>query len=444
MATSSCPLPEVEEALKPYIRSRQETQRIRQAIAGYIQEQLGPEHGPVTPISLASAYALPNDIDASSGKAIGIYRQYFQALAAHRRAQLEYESVKADLEHLRADADERKANAVHEPTDGARSYVKYLKQRKQNERLIIVRAALTKLVEDEETSTQVDVKQAVKDQLGPPPDAPTSAIETDLDTKIDEMVFNLKKELVVAKSKLEETNAAKEHGEASTAGLNVSPEVETLALLKVRDGLISWMETELSKVAPEGDASELGDDSQEAGADDLDVNGQTAVHALYDQYISSREALVESLEALSKEYQPPEAPSHQRTSSTQSSIKFSGTDPKPLTSTELLSYLPHLLQSSRDEGALLQQTSHLRRQLNLSSSEVKNSIQRLAGESQMVAPDTTDMGAWRKAAAESTASTSSFIEEQIDEGEKSVRHTREVLVAMQAKKTALGRVKGTM
>jgi hypothetical protein len=75
---------------------------------------------------------------------------------------------------------------------------------------------------------------------------------------------------------------------------------------------------------------------------------------------------------------------------------------------------------------------------------VKNTVQRLAGESQMVGPEITDIEAWRRAAQESTANTAKIVNEQVGQGEDSVQKTRKLLVALQAKRTALNQVKETM
>ena len=62
----------------------------------------------------------------------------------------------------------------------------------------------------------------------------------------------------------------------------------------------------------------------------------------------------------------------------------------------------------------------------------------------MVAPEITDMEAWRKAAEESSTMTAHIVKEQIGQGEDSVRKTRKVLLAMQTKRSALEHVKGTL
>jgi hypothetical protein len=117
---------------------------------------------------------------------------------------------------------------------------------------------------------------------------------------------------------------------------------------------------------------------------------------------------------------------------------------KSLSSADLLPFMPALVQSARDEAYLLQQTTFLRRQLTLASSETKKMVQRLAGESHLVAPDAGDVDAWGNAAEDSSSKTETFINEQIESGTGSIQTSKVVLANLMAKKTALAHLKGAM
>ena len=171
---------------------------------------------------------------------------------------------------------------------------------------------------------------------------------------------------------------------------------------------------------------------------------QAQVQDLYERYISSRQSLLESVESL-KEELPQDIPlvASDDSPAAQSPTK-AGAKETHLTASHLLAFLPSLIQTTRDEASVLQQTAFLRKQVNLSSSETKKTVQRLAGESHLVAPDTVDIGAWGLATTESTETTGSVVQQQVEIGKGSIASAREVLATMQAKRSAIEHIKGTM
>jgi hypothetical protein len=439
MASSSCPIPQVEEALRPYIRSRQDVLQIRQTINNSLQEKVG---GDVTITQLTASSCNPSSKELSGTvQSSGLHKKFLEALAAHRRAQTTYAAAKSDLEQLKKSAKDDRLNPKPRDNTSLKTYVSSIRQKKQQDRLDVVQRALTKLDDLESHPAKLDIKSTVKERLGLPPDAPQLGMDQDqMSSQIEELTSLLKKAVLQAKTDLD---AAKHDGEVSQQRVeqlgNVPVAVRLFAFQSAREELIQWIESELVKVSDDESGDSPEDDHGEVGYSRQEV--QLQVQDLYERYVLSRQGLVESVEAVSSEA-PKEAPIVIANEATGQSPTRAGATPSQLTASQLLSFLPSLMQTSRDEAALLQQTAFLRKQLNIASSETKQTIQRLAGESHLAPPDASAVNAWDKATREHTDKTRSFVLDQVKTGKDSISHARETLATLQAKRSALEHLKG--
>lgn len=99
----SCPIPQVEDALSPYIHTRQETHRIRQTLTEYLKKQLQDDSE--QPLSHLSLTCPPPSLKANTTSipSEGLYKQYLEALAAHQRAQERYAAIKEEIHELNDD-----------------------------------------------------------------------------------------------------------------------------------------------------------------------------------------------------------------------------------------------------------------------------------------------------------------------------------------------------
>jgi hypothetical protein len=461
MSRPPCPIPQVEDALSPYIHTRQETTRIRQSLTEYLKRHIQDEQ-PLSHLSLtcpppslkATATSIPSD---------GLYKQYLEALAAHQRAQERYATIKDEIhelhdEHVRTQARQSSAST----NDSVREYIQLLRQRRQHRKLEIIQDGVTRLVDSESNPVHVDLKASVKEKLGDPPHPPMASLDqSDAEAKVEELTFRLKKELLVARSRLEDAKTAKITAEAerSMEPPTLQEKVETLR--KARDELILWVEGELTKIpeadpdVSQADISFQSDEAQSSAEEISDEELASRVEDLYHRYNVAREKLIANVEAnmavsspqATETTSPPaEPPRHQRTrtrTNTGGLSRTSNPDPDRL-ATKLLPYLPLLLSTQTSSTSLQAQTSHLRRQLTLSSAETSKTIQRLAGESYLVPQDATSMNAWAKAAEESGAKTNEAVLEQVQAGEASVERAKIVLGVLKGRKDALESIKGDL
>ncbi|TLD25830.1 hypothetical protein E2P81_ATG09487 [Venturia nashicola] len=284
--------------------------------------------------------------------------------------------------------------------------------------------------------------------------------QSDADSKVEELTFRLKKELLIAKSRLEDAKTAKSTAEAerSMEPPTMLEKVETLR--KARNELIAWVEGELAKI-PEADPDQsqfdlsfMEDDAQPPTEEISDEELASRVEELYHRYRTAREKLIANVDATSAANTPsaatitPAEPirpslSHQRTKTNDGLSRNMNPDIERL-ATKLLPYLPVLSSTQTSSASLQAQTSHLRRQLSTSSSETTKILQRLAGESYLVPQDATSMIAWAKAAEETGEQTNQFVREQVEAGEASILRAKTVLGVMRSRKDALSSMRGDL
>ena len=441
-----CPLPQVQEALEPYIHSRQETLKIRQALTKHLKRQFNNGD------SLAHlSVAVPTsslEVNDSTDLPEGLYTQYLEALNAHRKAKEQYDSVKAEIEELQQSSRDRQ-KGVDLGGSGIADHITLVKQRQQHRKLEIIQDALMQLEESEPNPSKVDLAEHLKETLGEPPQPPIEVTgHVNSDGKVDDVVFRLKKELLAAKSQLDRANAEKAAAEDRTKNLpDPSTASHVAALRAARDELIAWIEGELAKISENEseDASglDVSEDHEAANTEPLSNDAvAAAVDDHYERYVEARKALIDQIEAAARQSRTTLPALQPQT--TQSTGMKTAVEAKDVKVSEVLQYLPSLIAASREEAALLQQSSHLRRQLAIASEETSRMIQRLAGESLLVTPNATGMEAWAKAADDASAKTTTFVQDQVRIGEENVANSRKVLDKMHKRREAAEKLKGDL
>ncbi|KIW07981.1 uncharacterized protein PV09_01880 [Verruconis gallopava] len=456
MTKPECPISSVEDALAPYIHTREKTTRIRQILTQLVKKNVENDSEP-THVALSLPLSSIKLRD-STGLAIpieGLYKQYFKALEAYRQARERYDTIKDELNHvLQKDAEQEQSVPKAISTEIAREYADLLRQRRQQRKMEIVQTALANLLDAKPNIVSLDMKSSIRDMLGDPPQPPMTTLEGggDADAKVQELTFQLKKELLIAKSKLSEAKTAEEAAKnrQTNGATDIGEKVSVLR--EARDELISWVEGELAKIpedeveASQVELSFIGeeDDDVKASGSNLSNDEVTKrVEELYSQYVVSRQRYIAEVEAALNRAPKLEvaeqtgagankAPAAQRVMQPGSESRLS-----PIQASQLLPYLTIMTSTTRDEALLQQQISHLRRQLILASDETNNIIQRLAGESLLVPPDSTQTSSWAKAAGEASEKTKSLVLEQMIEGEASVAQAKRVLEGLKARRKAL-------
>lgn len=489
-----CPLPQVREALTPFIRTRQEVLSIRRAQTSHLRSTL-PSELSISHVTLGSIPTTNDDPLNTTTSPIAVtdstsslHAQYFAALAAHRTAQARYDAAKADIAALTSEppptqptVDRQNGNTPISSSSSSSvvaSYVSSLRAQRSQGRADAVLNALERLAELSPHPASVDIKSAVKEALGneapaPPADAhlgkgggASSILDGGKWERLEAMVGGVKRALVRARAGAEEAARERERSERRLRELADGDEavvplhVRLQAMDKARADLIAWIEGELSKV---GENENGDDDDEEAqdgavgsnGAHEQDIGADVVnarVQEMYEGYIEARQNLVVSVEAALLDHNQQKEEQQERPttggnmsapSSPQRTRKMTGQSSTSLAALAILPHLPNLISTSRTSASLLQQTSFLRRSLQQSVATTAGTIQRLAGESHLVAPDANNLSAWAQACRTADEKTREMVSEQLDSGRASVEKAGTELAEWRARREAVGRVKGS-
>lgn len=463
MAEAECPLPLVEDALRPYMKTRQEVQHIRKNTTTYLAlcSHATNHLDLLTPFSTEPTN-YPADIPPT------VYRKYLDALAAHHQAREKYNVLRTELDSLRdqkskSDAEDQSPPARLAPS--LQEHIDLISRRKTHQRLTIISGTLEKLHTSPSNPTHVDLKPHLRSQLGEPPD-PLQVASIGIDqssstSAISTLVTNLKKSLILAHGSLQETEKSRsEVAELAKELADPGLDVRVQALRSTKDKLIQWVEGELARV-PE-DESVLEDEEL-----DEYINGEQAqavaaqvdaeVQSLYRCYADSRATLLRNVQSVREEAgqqrlermkisnQTPTKQSSPRRVVNRTNSSQGGGDGVALHSSiqgaDLLPFLPSLITASRNETALQLQTTYLRRQLIAANEETSKTIQRLAGESYLVPADSTSMTAWARAAADAGRKTEMVVTEHSNEGREALKSAADVLRRVKERRAAIDALK---
>src|SRR5579862_7510058 len=304
------PLTQVASSLGPYIKTRQEALRVRRTLTVYLGSALaGSDDKGKLPYTLAapdtslSVKRIPTAI-------CGLRKQYLKALQANEKARKEYQS----LSDLRSASDEPGARPISKRVDEDdedhdeffQAYLALLRLRRRYEKLRIFQDYLQLLCRKAPANPQFfDMNEMLKG-LPTPPKLPTDAIQTTganaLDSPvsvIDSLTRRLEMSVLRAKHSLENERRLLVEWKDKIDG---NPEEAMAgsrrlhALGRVRNELIHWIESELSKT---GDSLE-GEVEQATG--ERTVNTDSAISqsvegilGQYRGYVEVRKSLLVTL-----------------------------------------------------------------------------------------------------------------------------------------------------
>ncbi|KAF2459726.1 hypothetical protein BDY21DRAFT_336321 [Lineolata rhizophorae] len=246
-------------------------------------------------------------------------------------------------------------------------------------------------------------------------------------------------------------NALRAETEEQTrlAGTRPSLGAQVHALRCARDELISWIEGELAKISEGESEASLADvlSSPRKAPEPASNGGQALtvdeIHRLYDRYVASRQALVATIDAVRQDAPGSSSPTKETAPPLSASAR-GGSSAISGRTTDILPFIPTLVQVSKEEKSMMQQTKYLRRQLAGRSDETLRNIRRLADESHLVPPGSSSMASWAVTAHESSNSTEEFVLERIQEGEAQIAQAKETLSEIQAQRGALGQLEGSL
>ncbi|KAK4499482.1 hypothetical protein PRZ48_009997 [Zasmidium cellare] len=401
-----CPFPDAAEALRPYIKTRQEAAAIRQGLQTTL---------PISSISLGQT---STDVDPSSLS--GVRKAYWRALEAHKKAQSRYEALKTELDQLVHGEAQGAPTTTSEDNDAflADNYVPLIRQKEKHRKLKVIEASLARIDAAGQRSVGESLDNVAKREVGELPVPPTSASLPDRDAEFNAEydLTQLKKAILSTKQQLNDHQRAVASLKESTGG-ETNPHADLKALQKAHNELTLWMESQLAVISDtDGTNGTNGTATREN-----DTNGDVTfnmndIEDLYEQYLEARRQLLDTVA---------NPPSPQLTSRPSSPVVRRGSDTtevdnRTATSELVVPYLAALTSTTQHEQDLLQQSTFARRQVASSEAQTQAVLSRLADESHLLAPE---LGRgppkgkdWAKAAAATGKTTDEYTTQRTKSG----------------------------
>ncbi|KAF1818107.1 uncharacterized protein K489DRAFT_385222 [Dissoconium aciculare CBS 342.82] len=414
--TTNVPLPAVVEALRPFIRSRQEVDQIRQSIRAA---------SGVTAVNASTGISLPDQQPASLPS---VHKAYWKALQAHRQAQAKYQALKTEVEKLSQAPSINKHPNV-EPDLLRESYLPLLKQKEKQRKLATLERTFARIQSIGGDAVADSFDNVVRKEIGDVPYPPNASTfpERELDSYAGPDLTQLKQAILGAKRKCDVHQKLIEDIESSASAVT-DPHTELQALQNAHNELTLWMETQLALISDVEPSTESGTASPTPVLENFGLRPGEDIASLYEQYLDARQKLLETiLHPETAEIVSFDAPALQRRNSQKEN------EPR-VPSEALLPYITRLVALRQQEQQLQQQSSHVRRQMSAAEDETKDVLARLVDESHLVAPSLNQRNAsgqdWLKAAANDASATKSSALEKLAVGQASVKSAKAALAGI--------------
>lgn len=370
-------LKQIQKALGPYIKPREEASQIRRVLALHLDACL-EEASAVAPLSLVEA-----NKPAHTSTARGLQKEYLDALNANIRARAEFKACRKQMNPRRK-----------EPTPDDPPKIDYLQEhlatlslQKKHERLLAVERHLDLLSQKPAALPSFLEPEKMFRDSRPLPDVPKDVVtalalnnSNAASSQLKDLIHQLERHVLRAKLQLKREEQLLEEVKSRTS---VSPETVTNhakfeALNRTRTELINWIETELS-AAGDG-ASSPGDPTPYDQTDMALLDEHIAgIKSKYRHYVEARKSLLHLVSQSSKPVIKP------RPDSASQTPPPSANPPPPPPSAHLLApYLDQLLAVAREQKGLITQKSHLHATVTRQLKETCQALDRLAEESQLI------------------------------------------------------------
>ncbi|EGP88124.1 uncharacterized protein MYCGRDRAFT_92862 [Zymoseptoria tritici IPO323] len=386
-----CPFPEVADSLEPFIKTRQETNAIRQGLQSTL---------PLSTIHVSQP--LPSE-DIKPARLIGVRRAYYRALQAHNAAQAKYAAVKEELAQLSAAGEH---DAPKEADAGSNfltdSYIPLIRQREKHRKLLVIDKALTKVTQVGSEAITESFDTVAQREVGELPGLPSASLSADReDSEYD--LLRLKKAILSTRQQISEheKHSARAKKQIEGRGMKVDGKADLKALQKTHMALTMWMESQLGLIGDvEAPTPKAADTTGNANsAPEFTIRD---IEELYETYLSARTRLLQLVAHPPAPGPPPPPPFINSRAQNPSDAT---NDQHPLLTPSILAlpYLHPLLTAHTTTSSLTQQTSHVRRSLAQSEFRTQELLGRLADESHLLPPDLSRSGsgvggkAWRDA-----------------------------------------------
>ncbi|RAL03412.1 uncharacterized protein BO80DRAFT_422878 [Aspergillus ibericus CBS 121593] len=396
---TSAHIPAIVKPLAPYIKSRQETLRIRQALTVYLRSHIDfAENDPEHPgchsqshLSLSVPHDTVVDVKRIPPELTGLRKEYLEALRANVVARKNFQSAVEKATSIRhkggkARAEELSVGSSLELQD----YLKLLRDRRQHAKLQVFQHYLQELKQrDTFKSGDLEANGARYQQLVPPEALEDIQHGSQSGESIEELMHKLERAIIRAKAQLEREKGLLEDLKARCAlegPRDVSPATKVLALQRTRNELVHWVEEKLVSVGN----SENSGAAQDFRPKDIEESVRLLEEKkarIAQQYAAYADARKRLLDAASRACQPIALPSTTPPTRSPSIIqgKSATEETQSLDALEVLSFTNDVLQPlSKSQRALALQKFYLSGILAKEKATTLRVLNRLRDESHLL------------------------------------------------------------
>ncbi|KAK5720404.1 hypothetical protein LTR17_015041 [Elasticomyces elasticus] len=406
MENPDCPLPGVASGLRPYIRPRDEASQIRNDLQSSLQKYTGSEGTTLTLINISRPRTGKGE--QTSPNVTGVRRAYLKALEAHTTAQSRYNALKADLEQLSESTRPDGPRTSDGPPSVNIHYIPMLRQREKRRRLLVIERAYSGATNIGAGFVDGHLNDIVRQHAGDLPTPPTNHAPAFNDKPdVEARIVSLKKSVLATRQSV---NVRLSAAKKTSAVEIIDSGGETAGLQSALNELTGWMERQLGVI---GDAE---GDVQATPAKHL-TNGHAVqttpdvetIAELYDDYLEARQRLVHTTASpMVLDVKGPKC--------TVSGLDLQSLGQQRGAASTVLPYIGSLSLAKQEERTLLQQSTHLRRQIAASESGTQRLLARLADESHLVHPGASKGRDWADAAESASGATKDFAMQRLKAG----------------------------
>ncbi|KAL9042054.1 MAG: hypothetical protein Q9214_003898 [Letrouitia sp. 1 TL-2023] len=393
-SAQDCPLPHVAQALSPYIKTRQEVQRIRQILSLYVTRCTKYACDQDQPLS---ALAVPNrhaEVLQVPPELTGSRKDYLKALQKNIKARRDNTEISKELDRLTSeDTRQEKHRGYVELSEAAATLHLLNQQKVKHQKLQIILDHLTLLAKKDVTRPEFLDRDVILGQVGSKPESFSMGRDQIRAKSNDDNITPLlelkmavlkarnaaekeKRLLHSTRSKYDPDSKDKDGSDRSAN----AKQAKIFALSKTRDELICWIEQALAKGSQSEDVTSLalGDVGEP-----VDINQhKNLIEKAYTRYLRIR-SLLNTL--VSQTMLPaPElnttAPDTVEQKNESKSRQVNGTE----AATILPYVVEHLKPAAEMQESILQVESYISHSLRSENQAATQLLDRLADESSLL------------------------------------------------------------